>query len=85
MPEPKGTIIMNNTIKPVSPSRSTRSIRKLAKDTRGAGLVEYIILVGVVALGGMTAFGAFSKEVNAKIQGMGNTVKTIPGGSAAAQ
>jgi Flp pilus assembly pilin Flp len=38
------------------------------QDTRGANLVEYIILVGVVALIALAGFKIFGQKVDAKIQ-----------------
>ena len=52
-------------------------VRKLIKDTRGANLVEYIILVGVIALIALAGFKIFGKSVDAKIQEQSNKVKTI--------
>ncbi len=42
-------------------------VRRLRGDTRGANMVEYIILVGVVALLAIVAFKAFNKSVTAKV------------------
>ena len=42
--------------------------KNLLKDTRGANLVEYIILVGVVALIALAGFKIFGQKVDAKIQ-----------------
>lgn len=53
------------------------SLRRFLKDTRGANLVEYIILVGVVALISIAAFKAFGGKVQEKIKAQGNTVGTI--------
>ena len=44
-----------------------RGLRKLVKDTRGANLVEYIILVGVVALIALAGYRVFGTTVQAKI------------------
>jgi Flp pilus assembly pilin Flp len=56
-----------------------RSIRELSGDTRGAGFVEYIILVGLVALFSIVAYQAFGDAITAKVneqagkvQGIGN-------------
>ena len=54
-------------------------MRSLKRDTRGANMVEYIILVGVVALFAIAAFGAFSKSVQKKIQNQGGLVENIEG------
>jgi Flp pilus assembly pilin Flp len=52
-------------------------IRQLAKDTRGAGFVEYIILVGLVALFCIAAYQAFGDAVSAKVQEQAGEVSGI--------
>jgi Flp pilus assembly pilin Flp len=52
-------------------------IKKLVKDTRGANLVEYIIIVGVVALLAIVAFTTFGGDVQKKITDQGKTVSGI--------
>ncbi len=47
------------------------------KDTRGANMVEYIILVGVVALLAMAGFKVFGNAVSTEIQGQGTTIGSI--------
>jgi pilus assembly protein Flp/PilA len=44
-----------------------RSLNKLVQDTRGANLVEYIILVGAVALIALGGFKVFGGKVWDKI------------------
>lgn len=41
-------------------------IRKLLQDKRGANMVEYIIVVAVIALVAIAAFRTFGKAVNDK-------------------
>jgi len=50
---------------------------KFVKDTRGANMVEYIILVGVVAILAMAGFKIFGGQVKQEIQGQGTTVQGI--------
>jgi Flp pilus assembly pilin Flp len=57
--------------------RSLAIIRRLKRDTRGANMVEYIILVGVVALLAIIAFRYFNASVKAKIQEQGDNVNKI--------
>lgn len=52
-------------------------IRHLIKDTRGANLVEYIILVGVIALIALAGFKIFGAKVMNKIQAQANKVSQI--------
>lgn len=44
-----------------------KGVRKFIKDTRGANLVEYIILVGVVALIALAGYRVFGQQVQSKI------------------
>ena len=53
---------------------------KLIRDRRGAGMTEYIILVGVIALLAIAAFRFFGKSVSEKIQHQSDTVKAIEEG-----
>jgi len=48
--------------------KMTLANKDFLKDTRGANLVEYIILVGVVALIALAGFKVFGQKVDAKIQ-----------------
>ena len=56
-------------------------LNKLVRDTRGATLVEYIILVGVVALLAIVAFKFFNTSVRAKINTQAETVNKINSGA----
>jgi pilus assembly protein Flp/PilA len=48
--------------------KMTVANKSVLRDTRGANLVEYIILVGVVALIALAGFKVFGQKVDAKIQ-----------------
>jgi Flp pilus assembly pilin Flp len=48
----------------------------LLSDTRGAGLVEYIILVGLIALAALAGFSYFGSSVNTKARHLGDRVNT---------
>lgn len=48
-----------------------RPFRELLRDTRGANYVEYLILVGVVALLSIPAFVAAGAEMNVNIRALG--------------
>jgi Flp pilus assembly pilin Flp len=52
-------------------------LRAALADTRGANMVEYIILVGVVAILAMAGFKYFGHNVNNEISLQGNTVGNI--------
>lgn len=47
------------------------------KDNRGANLVEYIILVGVIALVAIVGSKIFGEKVDSKIQEQSNKVEQI--------
>ena len=54
--------------------------KSFVKDTRGANLVEYLLMVGLVALAVIGAFRVFGEKVKNKITDQGNTVESaIPG------
>ncbi len=55
----------------------TKSITRLARDRRGANMVEYIILVGVIALIGLVAFRTFGTNVSNKVNTQATTVQGI--------
>ncbi len=57
--------------------KTNRTFNQLVRDSRGANLVEYIILVGVVALLAIGAFKTFGGSVQEKINGQAGQVKTI--------
>ena len=54
-----------------------KKITKLLKDSFGANLVEYIILVGVIALVAIAGFKIFGEKVDQKIQEQSNKVEQI--------
>lgn len=54
-----------------------RKLQELARDTRGAGFVEYIILVGLVALFCIVAYQAFGDAVTAKVNAQAAAVGNI--------
>jgi pilus assembly protein Flp/PilA len=62
-------------------SMSLARFQAFLKDTRGANMVEYIILVGVVAIIAMAGFKYFGASVTAKINQQGDTVGGITGAS----
>jgi pilus assembly protein Flp/PilA len=77
---------MNPTRSLRSPEPATRArrieaaiapIQRLLRDRRGANLVEYIILVGVVALLALGAFKSFGGDLKTKIGNQATTVQGI--------
>ena len=60
---------------------SLARIQKFLQDSRGANMVEYIILVGVVAIIAMAGFKFFGSCVTQKINQQGDTVGGITGSS----
>ena len=49
-------------------------LRTLLADDRGSVMVEYLVLVGVVALLGLSAFTLFGQETSSVVQGEGADV-----------
>ncbi len=56
-------------------------IQKLIRDTNGAGFVEYIILVGLVALACIAAYTTFGSDVKQKVTDQGTAVTGIGSGN----
>lgn len=52
-------------------------LTRLIRDRRGANLVEYIILVGVVALIALAGFKVFGAKVRQKIDKQADQVEQI--------
>jgi pilus assembly protein Flp/PilA len=59
--------------------KMTIANRQILKDTRGANLVEYIILVGVVALIALAGYKIFGTSVTNKINEQAGSVDAING------
>jgi pilus assembly protein Flp/PilA len=62
-----------------TPKLSMIRAGKLLKDNRGANLVEYIILVGVIALIAIAGFKLFGKKVQSKVEEQAGSVGDING------
>ncbi len=58
-------------------NKMTLATKRLLTDRSGANLVEYIILVGVVALIALAGFKIFGQKVNSKINDQASTVGGI--------
>ena len=58
---------------------ATPALTALVRDERGAQLVEYIILVGMVAIVAMAGFKVFGFSLRAKIDQQADTVQRHPG------
>jgi Flp pilus assembly pilin Flp len=56
-----------------------RPLRRFNQDRRGANMVEYILLVGVVALIAIAGFKLFGGKVREKIDEQGTSVGGING------
>jgi len=52
-------------------------IQRLRKDTRGANLVEYVLLVGLMAIICLAVFKLFGEKIKEKISGYSDTVDQI--------
>jgi Flp pilus assembly pilin Flp len=64
----------NSTKSPVNQARKLH----LARDTRGGGVVEYVILIGCIAILAYAGFKAFGDQVSGQIKGQTTTLKAIP-------
>jgi Flp pilus assembly pilin Flp len=53
------------------------NIRNLVKDTKGANMVEYIILVGVIAVIAIMGFNYFGDKVDKTVRGQGEAVERV--------
>lgn len=60
-------------------ARTRLALRSLIVDRKGANMVEYMIIVGVVALLSIGAFTTFGENVQGKIKGQGTKVSGIAG------
>ncbi len=58
-------------------SKKPGTLLSLIRDQRGAGMTEYIILVGVIALLAIAAFKIFGSQVSAKISQQSDTVSKV--------
>jgi len=63
----------------VDAKQLVKSAKQLAKDTRGANMVEYIIMVGLIAIIAMAGFRFFGTQIQQKINQQGSTVNTVTG------
>jgi Flp pilus assembly pilin Flp len=52
--------------------------RSLLRDQRGAGLVEYAMLAGLVAIAAFAAFQTFGGNVAGTVNNQATTVNNIP-------
>ncbi|HEY2509955.1 MAG TPA: polymorphic toxin-type HINT domain-containing protein [Polyangiaceae bacterium] len=52
---------------------------RLRRDTRGANLVEYVIIAGVIAIFAMTAFRTFGRTLDKKLRGQAQIIATLDG------
>lgn len=69
---------MSNDVTNAAANGKEESLRqRLLRDQRGAGLVEYIMLAGLVAIAAITAFTGFGTSVSNKISGQAGRVTTI--------
>lgn len=55
---------------------------KLPRDARGASLVEYLVIVGLVALAAVVAFKMFGSSVSGTSTAQGKTILCLAGGGA---
>lgn len=51
---------------------ANQKIRGFLKGSRGQGMTEYIIIVALIAIAGITIFSLFGQQIKGVIFGMGN-------------
>ena len=68
-----------NALVPANQVSKQRTLLGLIRDQRGAGMTEYIILVGVIALLAIAAFKIFGSKVSSKIQQQSTSVEKVQG------
>jgi Flp pilus assembly pilin Flp len=54
-------------------------LKRLTSDQRGASLIEYVLLVGIIALVAIAGFRAFGTSVRDKVQQQSDAVGKING------
>jgi pilus assembly protein Flp/PilA len=54
-------------------------LHKLTRDQRGASLIEYVLLIGIVALVAIAGFRAFGTSVRDKIRQQSTAVDGVNG------
>jgi Flp pilus assembly pilin Flp len=52
------------------------ALRKLFQDERGAGLVEYILLAGLIAIAAIVAFRGFEGKVSGTVTKQGQKIES---------
>jgi pilus assembly protein Flp/PilA len=63
--------------KPLSALR--RTLRSFLADTIGANMVEYLVVVGLVALAAAAGFQSFGTDTKGAIENQGKQVKSLGG------
>jgi len=56
-----------------------RSLRSLLVDTVGANMVEYLVVVGLVALAAAAGFQSFGSDTKGAIESQAKQVKSLGG------
>jgi Flp pilus assembly pilin Flp len=68
----------NNPMTQPPPRAQSRGLMRLLRDRRGATLVEYAMLAGLIAVAAIAAFRGFGTKVKDAVGKQGDTVSTIP-------
>ena len=71
---------MNSNYKPAVPSllaKARVTLARLRSDQRGASFVEYVIVVGLIAIVCIVAFGDFGEAVEQKVQDQTRAIENM--------
>ncbi len=65
-------------MKSIQHSTPSNGIKALVRDERGATLMEYLMLAGLVAIAAFAGFKTFGTDVQSAINSQAGTVTSIP-------
>lgn len=71
---------IEQTLLPLAPSTLRTRLSHLRHDRRGAAFVEYLIIVGIVALLGIAIFNTFRGHINNAAEGQGGQIDSLGAG-----
>jgi Flp pilus assembly pilin Flp len=66
-------------------SRASLALARLRRDQRGASFVEYVIVVGLIAIVCIAAFGDFGTAINETITNQAGAIRGMGAGGGGAK